>query len=202
MTSFFSVVVVVGVDLTAGLSASVEAAKLFGRLADKKLLLDVPFAGTPELRNCCHVMLVSSSVVSSASQGGCDNCDFSRVFDEMNSGRPKWICLYTEREFIDGRRHEPTWAGVFGPGGDEALSSSEFYERVCLLPYRATLGPKCSVSPDEAPSAAVVERLYAQLLPEGASALTARDVAVGLRRLTGQDHGAPWKIFAELLEGP
>mmetsp|Transcript_3116 Transcript_3116/g.9319 ORF Transcript_3116/g.9319 Transcript_3116/m.9319 type:complete len:207 (-) Transcript_3116:352-972(-) len=52
--------------------AELAAAQVFGRLADKKLLLDVPGAGTPEMRDCCH--------------GGCDNCDYSRVFDEMNAG--------------------------------------------------------------------------------------------------------------------
>lgn len=66
-----------------------ELAKVFCRLADKQLLLDVPGAGTPELANCCH--------------GGCSNCDFSRIFDEMNSARPKWIPLYTHRVLIDGR---------------------------------------------------------------------------------------------------
>ena len=58
----------------------VTAAQVFGRLADKKLLLDVPGAGTPEMKDCCH--------------GGCDNCDYSRVFDEMNAGKAKWVACY------------------------------------------------------------------------------------------------------------
>jgi len=32
----------------------IELTRLFGRLAEKRLLLDVPMAGTAELRNCCH----------------------------------------------------------------------------------------------------------------------------------------------------
>ena len=56
------------------------AAQVFARLADKKLLLDVPGAGTPEMKDCCH--------------GGCDNCDYSRVFDEMNAGKAKWVACY------------------------------------------------------------------------------------------------------------
>ena len=51
-----------------------ELAKVFCRIADDYLLLDVPGAGTPEMKNCCH--------------GGCDNCNFSRIFDEMESGKP------------------------------------------------------------------------------------------------------------------
>ena len=50
----------------------IELIKLFGRLADKELLLDIPGAGTPEMMNCCH--------------GGCSNCDYSRIFDYMSSG--------------------------------------------------------------------------------------------------------------------
>ena len=58
----------------------VTAAQVFGRLADKKLLLDVPGGGAPEMKDCCH--------------GGCDNCDYSRVFDEMNAGKAKWVACY------------------------------------------------------------------------------------------------------------
>ena len=43
-------------------------------------MLDVPGAGTPEMKDCCH--------------GGCDNCDYSRVFDEMNAGKAKWVACY------------------------------------------------------------------------------------------------------------
>ena len=31
-----------------------EQSKIFGRLADKMLLLDVPGAGSPEMMNCCQ----------------------------------------------------------------------------------------------------------------------------------------------------
>ena len=51
-----------------------ELTKLFGRISDKKLLLDVEGAGTPEMRDCCH--------------GGCDNCPYSRVFDEVSVSVP------------------------------------------------------------------------------------------------------------------
>ena len=32
------------------------------------------------MKDCCH--------------GGCDNCDYSRVFDEMNAGKAKWVACY------------------------------------------------------------------------------------------------------------
>ena len=53
-------------DGAGALTDEVELTKLFGRMADKVLLLDVPGAGTVEMMNCCH--------------GGCDNCDFARIF--------------------------------------------------------------------------------------------------------------------------
>merc|ERR1719261_1999267 len=91
----------------AGLSAAVTtkvtevaAAQVFARLADRKLLLDVPGAATPEMKDCCH--------------GGCDNCDYSRIFDEMNAGKAKWVSCYLTQEHSDGRRHEAPIAGIFG----------------------------------------------------------------------------------------
>ena len=38
--------------------AELAAAQVFGRLADKKLLLDVPGAGTPEMRDCDFAALI------------------------------------------------------------------------------------------------------------------------------------------------
>lgn len=179
------VVALFGCAAAFSVNTELQAAKIFGRFADKKMLLDVPGAGTPELRNCCH--------------GGCDNCDYSHIFDEMNAGRPKWICLYPHRELIDGRRHEPTWASIFEKE-EEAISSSQFFERLCQLPFRPSMGPKCKIPSDELPDAKVVDALYEKLLADGAETLTARDFARGLRKLTGEEHGATWKHFSPLFE--
>lgn len=68
-----------------------DLAKIFVRCSDDYLLLDVEGAGTPEMANCCH--------------GGCDNCAFSHIFDQLESGKPKWLPLYSQRTLIDGRNH-------------------------------------------------------------------------------------------------
>ncbi|KAJ8600052.1 hypothetical protein CTAYLR_001830 [Chrysophaeum taylorii] len=163
------------------LFAEPQIAKLFGRFADKKLLLDVPGAGTPDMKNCCH--------------GGCDNCDFSRVFDEMNAGRPKWVACYAERELIDGRRHEAPWKQMF-EGDVSELSAHDFVAGVKGLPFRPSMGPKLKVAADDPPDDdEFLLALYEMLLPPGAAALTAGDVATGLQRITGVEHGAMWKDF-------
>jgi hypothetical protein len=69
--------------LSTGVLDSREIIKLFGRFADKELLLDIPGAGSPEMMNCCH--------------GGCDNCAYSHVFDFMSAARAKWVPLYAYR---------------------------------------------------------------------------------------------------------
>ena len=149
----------------ATLSDPRELTKLFGRLSDKMLLLDVPGAGTPEMMNCCH--------------GGCDNCDFSHVFDNLTAGRPKWVPLYAYRKLVDGRDHTSPWAEIFTSGGgvDEAM----FVARVQALPYRMTMGPGESVPADEVPDEEALRGLWQKMVaaldeldePTGRSTITA-----------------------------
>lgn len=91
-----------------------EIFKVFARMADKMILLDVPGAGTPEMRNCCH--------------GGCDNCPYSHVFDQMTAGRAKWVPLYAHRKLIDDREHSSPWSVIFEDIG--ATSNESFH--ICL----------------------------------------------------------------------
>ena len=110
-----------------------DVAGLFGRLADKKLLLNVPFAGTPDMKDCCH--------------GGCDNCDFSRIFDEMSAGMAEVGAVLRLCELIDGRSVAPGWAAMFDAG---ALARDGFAAALSALPHRPSMGPKFSVDPNDA----------------------------------------------------
>lgn len=151
--------------------------KLFGRLAEKVILLDVPGAGTPEMKNCCH--------------GGCDNCQYTRVFDEMRSGRPKWIAHYTHMEHIDGRSHSPAWvSGLFSDG---AVSKEIFVSRMRSMPYSPTLGPSISVE-ETPPSIEAAEDFFVSLAGESQH-LTPVEMAAALVRITGQQHGSVWRDF-------
>mmetsp|Transcript_1644 Transcript_1644/g.2510 ORF Transcript_1644/g.2510 Transcript_1644/m.2510 type:complete len:192 (+) Transcript_1644:53-628(+) len=156
--------------------------QIFGRLADKCILLDIPGAGTPEMRNCCH--------------SGCDNCLYSRVFDEMNAAKPKWIALYTTREFIDGRDHTAPWTRIFEE--DEELSVDKFVDRVKMLPFRLPMGPKFKISADDLLDEAACRQLF-ELVADGEDTLNADAFAEGLSRLTGEAHGASWRSFSRAL---
>ena len=158
-----------------------QLAQLFGRLADKRLLLDVEGAGTPEMRNCCH--------------GGCDNCDFSRIFDEMNAGKPKWVACYPFRRLVDGREHLPAWAPLFE--ADATISASDFADRVNDLDFRPAMGPRGAVPDEPVPTEAAVA--FFEAIAHGADKeLDATAFANGLKAVSGEIHGAPWK---RLLKG-
>lgn len=170
-----------------------ELVRIFNRLADKLILLDIPEAGQPGLINCCH--------------SGCDNCDFARIFDIMTSARSKWIPLYHYREFVDGRSHEPSWVGIFkdpqsSTGCTNTLSSiseQEFIQRVQQLQCQMSLGPP-SIA-DAIPSEISLSQLWNAILsnslnqdPNGET-ISAEDFAVALSVLCHEEHGATWVAF-------
>jgi len=182
----------------------VEMTKLFGRLADKYLLLDVPGAGTPGMINCCH--------------GGCDNCDFSHVFDEMSSGRAKWLPLYPDRKLIDGRSHISPWASLFFEQPEEAtldaqgnawmssergvnelgVDKQRFVARFKALPYRMTMGPpSSSVQADDVPLQTSLDAFWALLTDGGSDSalLTPFQMASKLQQVCQAEHGALWSDF-------
>ncbi|KAJ1419338.1 hypothetical protein B484DRAFT_453444 [Ochromonadaceae sp. CCMP2298] len=162
-----------------------ELTKIFGRIADKQLLLDIPGAGTPGMVNCCH--------------GGCDNCDYSHVFDSMQSGRPKWVALYPtgDRQLIDGRAHTAPWSAIFEGQG---VSQEAFAAKLSSLPYNACLGPPSSVPPDEPISETAVAELWAKVMGEDLGGLlTSNKMVTAMQTLTGEEHGATWKKFKEIF---
>lgn len=183
--------------LRASLSDARELTKIFNRVADKYLLLDVPGAGTPGMINCCH--------------GGCDNCAFSHVFDEMSSGRAKWVALYPYRQHTDGRDHSAPWSRLFFDATSAPtlrLSKTEFCERFASLPcLPMSMGPPASVPPDEPLEPDTLEQLW-RALQRGLQSkggdggddehLGADDFARALASLTGAEHGAIYSEFARL----
>jgi hypothetical protein len=159
------------------------AAQVFGRLADKKLLLDVEGAGTPAMKDCCH--------------GGCDNCDYSRIFDEMNAGKSKWVACYVEREHIDGRRHEAPVQGLFG--SDERLGVEEFVARLGALDARPSMGARpADVSGDfDAAACAVLVRKVVG----GADNVDRAAWGAALAEISSEAHGIAWRPWAKALVG-
>ncbi len=160
----------------------VTAAQVFGRLADKKLLLDVPGAGTPEMKDCCH--------------GGCDNCDYSRVFDEMNAGKAKWVACYVEREHSDGRRHESPVRDLFG--GDERLGVAEFVARLGEVDPRPAMGARPADLTSDF-DAAAAEGLVRKVV--GGDEVSREAWGDALVAISGEAHGVAWRPWAKALVG-
>lgn len=174
--------------LTA-LTDETEVAKLFNRMCDKYLLLDVPGAGSPGMINCCH--------------GGCDNCDFSHVFDEMTSGRPKWVALYSYRRHQDGRDHIAPWSRLFSSDGGR-IGENEFIERFPTLPCVGfSMGPSTAVSPSDPPSRDALLQLWNVIIQNGGGAdkttISAEEMATALKTSTGAEHGATWSDVVKMM---
>lgn len=131
-----------------------ELTKIFLRFSAKTILLDVPGAGTPEMANCCH--------------GGCDNCNYSHVFDSLSAARGKWVPTYFARTLIDGRTSTAPWAAIFNSDGvdtiDIGLDKAIFTERVSKLPCVIVMGPGLTVPADEAPLEAALETFWNMML--------------------------------------
>lgn len=125
-----------------------QIVNLFSRLAEKRLLLNIPEAGLPEVANCCH--------------SGCDNCAYSRVFDELNAARAKWIPFYDEMRFIDGRRHESRWKAIF-TDRSAVVSVSHLADCLSQLSPQLCIGTPYSISDEEQLDLVAVETFLIHL---------------------------------------
>jgi hypothetical protein len=165
-----------------------QRALLFNKLADKRLLLDVEGAGTPEMTNCCH--------------GGCDNCDFSRIFDEMNSGRPKWVPVYSRRKLIDGREHFSSWSTVLFEDKEE-ISQEEFVTSLKKIKSQMTLGAPSVPSTEELTDEACIafyETLRNAKPPSPDTLLSINKMSQALEALTENEHGAMFGDFNKIFD--
>lgn len=174
------------IQIFAQLNDEVELAKIFCRLADDYLLLDVPGAGSPEMMNCCH--------------GGCDNCAYSRVFDQMESGKPKWIPLYTSRTLIDGRQHKSSWSNIFGKDNAREISKFKFVSAIKALQARNSLGGLPTIKLEDAPSDGVLLEFWDALYHKANNTedkISSDQMVEALKQFTGESHGATWMQFKE-----
>ena len=128
---------------SASLLDSRELTKIFGRIAAKRILLDIPGAGTRGMARCCH--------------GGCRGCIYYRLYDNLSAERAKWVPTYYTRTLIDGRSETAPWAGIFDATEDTdkslvGIDKATFRERLQKLPYKLSIGPWTSVPADEVPN--------------------------------------------------
>lgn len=157
-----------------------EACKLFGRIADKYILLDAS-AGL-----CCY--------------SACSDCEFRdpdggyRMAD-MSAARPKWVCSYARREFKTemAKQHTSAWAALFS--SDKKLGKAAFVEGVAALPFAAPLGgPYLSAKEGAEMGDGTGEALFELL--GGGEFITERGMERGLKKLGGgAEEGIVWKTF-------
>eukprot|EP00578_Thalassiosira_sp_NH16_P023597 CAMPEP_0181102502 /NCGR_PEP_ID=MMETSP1071-20121207/14355_1 /TAXON_ID=35127 /ORGANISM="Thalassiosira sp., Strain NH16" /LENGTH=227 /DNA_ID=CAMNT_0023185491 /DNA_START=101 /DNA_END=784 /DNA_ORIENTATION=+ len=161
-----------------------EAVKLFGRLAEKYIMLDAS-AGL-----CCY--------------SACSDCEYRepgggyRMADQ-SSARPKWIPCYDKREFESmGKEHTTKWSSEIFVDGP-AVTKGEFVERVIGMGFAPPLG-----GPYMAASAAAIEDESAaatlfDVLAGEKEKLTRHRMGKEMKVLSNGEEGLTWAMFSEAL---
>ncbi|KAL3777045.1 hypothetical protein ACHAW5_005034 [Stephanodiscus triporus] len=162
-----------------------EAVKLFGRLAEKYIMLDAS-AGM-----CCY--------------SGCTDCEFRepgggyRMADQ-SSARPKWIPCYDRREFLaQGKEHTTKWSVEIFADGIPVVTKDQFVERVVGMEFAPPLG-----GPYLAASAAAIEDESAasalfDLLAGDNEKLTKFRMEKEMKALANGEEGLTYAMFSAAL---
>ena len=162
-----------------------EAVKLFGRLAEKYIMLDES-GGL-----CCY--------------SACKDCEFRlpdggyRMADQTAS-RPKWIPIYEERSFEgQNKEHKSKWSTEIFTDGP-AVTKEEFVKAIQQLSYAPTLGgPFVSASAGkELEDTTAAEQLF-DLLAGGKEKLARFKMSVSLKELADGEQGLTWAQFSAAL---
>jgi hypothetical protein len=169
-----------------------EAVKLFGRLAEKYIVLDAT-AGM-----CCY--------------SGCTDCEFRlpdggyRMADQ-SAARPKWIPSYEARprgnsnNNESGALHVTQWSTHLFAQGVPVVTREEFAERIVNMPYAPPLGgPYLGALAAAITDTTAAEVLFDVLVNEpGKEKLTQHRLGKRLKELAGGEEGLPWPGFAAAL---
>jgi len=168
-----------------------EAVKLFGRLAEKYIMLDSS-GGL-----CCY--------------SACTDCEFrlpggGYKMAEQSASRPKWIPCYEKRLNANGKEHASKWASEIFVDVDNdqsglvpAVNRERFVERMKELSYAPTLGgPYLAASAASIEDESAAGRLF-DTLADGKENLTKHRMATRLKELADGEEGLSWKLFSEAL---
>lgn len=164
-----------------------EAVKLFGRLAEKYIMLD-DSGGM-----CCY--------------SACSDCEFRlpdggyRMADQ-SAARPKWIPVYEHRAFeSQGKEHTSKWSTeIFSEG--PAVSKEEFVAKVTNeLAYAPSLGgPYLSASGAAIDDDTLVGKLF-DLLAGDKEKLTKHRMSTRMKEIAGiEEEALTWPTFLSALE--
>ena len=162
-----------------------EAVKIFGRLAEKYIMLDSS-AGM-----CCY--------------SACSDCEFRlpgggyRMADQ-SAARPKWIPSYESRS-ANGKEHTTKWSSEIFANGP-SVSKQEFVEAIKGLEYTAPLGgPYVGASAATIEDASAAESLF-DILSEGKEKLSKHRMSLSLKNLASGEEGLTWAGFQTAFDLP
>lgn len=156
-----------------------ELCKLFGRVADKIVLMDES-AGA-----CCH--------------SGCDGCPFRYSFDVLEAAAPKWITTYVTKT-IGERVHTPLLLTT-AFAGEKRVTRDDFVKRVTAAGYTQPIGPALGAverigiknAPELSPD--IASAFFTALAGAEAETLTAPAAAKRLREWAGGKDGLMYDEF-------
>jgi hypothetical protein len=162
-----------------------EAVKVFGRLAEKYIMLDSSGG------MCCY--------------SGCKDCEFrlpdgGYIMADQSAARPKWIPSYTSRT-ANGKEHVSKWSSLLFRPEQTALTKDEFCNQLVQLEYAPTLGgPFVSVSAAATMdnNSAAAAALFSALA-DGKENLTRIKMSTRLKQLASGEEGLVWSAFATTL---
>ena len=166
-----------------------EVVKLFGRLADKYILLDSSGG------MCCY--------------SACTDCEYRlpdggyRMADQSSS-RPKWICAYDDRSFeASGKEHASKWSIDLYTNYDNrlAVTKDEFIQGMIEIKYNPPLGgPYLGASAAKIEDTTAVEYLF-DLLAGGKEKLTKHRFGTQIKAMAGGEEGLTWAAFEKKILG-
>eukprot|EP00977_Amphora_coffeiformis_P006254 scaffold1341_cov178-Amphora_coffeaeformis.AAC.31 len=160
-----------------------EAVKLFGRLAEKYIMLDESGG------MCCY--------------SACSDCEYRlpdggyRMADQ-SAARPKWIPSYVSRT-INGKDHTTKWSSELFGEGVTVVDQDTFCDKLIQLAYAPPLG-----GPYLAASSATVEdsttaKVLFDVLADGKEKLTKARMSMRLKQLADGEEGMTWPKFQAAL---
>jgi hypothetical protein len=160
-----------------------EAVKLFGRLAEKYILLDESGG------MCCY--------------SACKDCEFRlpdggyRMADQSAS-RPKWIPAYDDRNFeASGKQHTSKWSTDIFKDGALAVTKEVFVQALVNMAYAPPLGgPYVGASAAAVEDTTPAEYLF-DLLAGEKEKLTKHRMQTRIKELASGAEGMTWATFSE-----
>lgn len=161
-----------------------EAVKLFGRLAEKYIMLDESGG------MCCY--------------SACKDCEFRlpgggyRMADQSAS-RPKWIPTYGERSFGgQSKQHTAKWlTDLFGE--ETALTKEDFVAKIVDMPFAPPLGgPFVAASAAQIEDTSAAEALF-DLLAGDKEKLARFRMSKSLQEMSEGEQGLTWPAFSRAL---